>query len=243
MNCEKTFQVFYGKKNKLTIVSMDNTLKTPLTINNIDVKTKDQYLYLGAIIDSTLNMKPQVQATIRNGNYRTYQLRAIRDFIDEETAILIYKQFILAKIEYASILTDSAPTLLTEKLQVVQNKALRLCKGIRKATDCHIEDLHNDCKIDKLEKRRENRLLCQMYKWSRNIDNIQYNQEIRTRQDREIKIKVPVERNCKAFGKSALVRGELLWREFSKENREITYSDNVNVFRQRLASLTEVNVT
>ena len=113
----------------------------------------------------------------RNSNYRIVQLNQIRKFIDKHTAITIYKQYILPKLEYASILMDGVAPTHTNRLQKLQNKGLRICMNISVARDSNTADLHREFKIDTLHRV----LLLKMHSRAQSSENVIKKDVIRTR--------------------------------------------------------------
>ena len=57
-----------------------------------------------------------------------------------------------------------------DKLQRMQNKALRMCFDIQNPTDIGIVDLHSNAKIDLLKRRRDIHLLYIMYDLCQNSE-------------------------------------------------------------------------
>ena len=70
-------------------------------------------------------------------------LSKVRRYIDFNTAIAIYKTMILPVMEYGNVANSESKLL--SKLQVLQNRALRITSVI---------SMHQDSKVAKLEARR-----------------------------------------------------------------------------------------
>ena len=164
-------------------------------------------------------------------------IRDRREYINEATSLTIYKQFVLPKLEYASTVLESGPKDLCNKLQVLQNRGLRICKRIHKAREVHINDLHDDCKIDTLEVRRKRSLLCHMYKWSRDEQNILYKPTIRTRQDKTMQLKIPNAKDCKAYSKTPRFRGNEEWKILNNKDPQAAYCPTIQAFKASITKL------
>ena len=80
-------------------------------------------------------------------------LSKIRRYIDLYTANTTYKMMILPVIEYGDVAYDKSDAKLLDKLQVLQNRALRICINIKEHIPVIL--LHRECKIAKLEARRK----------------------------------------------------------------------------------------
>lgn len=86
-----------------------------------------EYVYLGIRLDNRLSFVPHIGNLIRNCNIRLCTLSKIRKYIDVRTAILIYKAIVMLKLQYGLIFSMNALQQYKQKLQVVQNRALRIC--------------------------------------------------------------------------------------------------------------------
>ena len=88
-----------------------------------------------------------------------FVLSKIRKYIDDKTAILVYKQAVLPLVEYADFVLISCTIGQRYDLHVLQNNALRLCEIYRLSDGIQIDLLHRECSILGLEQRRRNQLL------------------------------------------------------------------------------------
>ena len=93
-------------------------------------------------------------------------LAKIRYYIDFDSALTIYKTMILPIFEYGDIAYDQADIKSLDKLQTLQNRALRICVN----SNVHIPRvrLHQECKKAKLKVRRIAHLRMFMYKQCEN---------------------------------------------------------------------------
>ena len=96
-----------------------------LTIDNVEVQCVSQFNYLGVTLDQHLTFKNHAQHTINKVSAKIYQLRKMRKFLSQRAALLIYKNMILPITEYGDIFMLSAPKELRNRLQKLQNKALK----------------------------------------------------------------------------------------------------------------------
>ena len=140
-------------------------------------------MYLGLLLDSDLRFQTQRELLHKKLNYKSCFFRKIRQFINDETAITIYKSTILPIIEYADFVYDYNIKYLNDKLQVYQNQCLytvynqhRLPYHLKEST----ETLHRRACLMRLQHRRKSHLLTYAYKLS-GRDDLLDNREIHTR--------------------------------------------------------------
>ena len=110
-----------------------------------------------------MSLNPNYNAIFKKFSYKNFQLTKICGFLNENTKILIYKQTVLPMVEYASFLLYLNRNLDLDKLQRLQNRALRICFGIYDPKSISIDDLHKRAKMRKLAERCDLHLLNIMY--------------------------------------------------------------------------------
>ena len=74
--------------------------------------------------------------------------------LDTETRVLIYKHIVLPLTEYVSFVLNLNNKYEVEKLQKLQNRALRMPYNVQDPKDVSTRDLHERAKMVRLEKRR-----------------------------------------------------------------------------------------
>ena len=84
-------------------------------------------------------------------------LKRIRKYLNVKTSVLIYKSFILPILEYGSILYMNASKSHLDRLQTLQNYALKCCLDVNKRT--HTSIIHKKNKFNYLEESRKAQLL------------------------------------------------------------------------------------
>ena len=123
-----------------------------LTIDNVEVQCVAQFNYLGMTLDQHLTFKNHAQHTINKVSAKIYQLRKMRKFLSQRAALLIYKNMILPIMEYGDIFMLSVLKELRNRLQKLQNKALKC--ALNKEKRYNTKALHTEAKILKLKHRR-----------------------------------------------------------------------------------------
>ena len=154
LNIDKTKFCIYGSRSMVN----KGTLET-LGSNNCNIKRVQSYHYLGVTLDECLNMKSNFNQIVKKFANKIYQFGKIVKYMNTEIRILVYKQTIMPLVEYVSFTLNLNTLHECEKLQRMQNKALRMCYNIHDPRDVGILNLHTNARIDMLKKRWDNHLL------------------------------------------------------------------------------------
>ena len=85
---------------------------------------------------------------------KIYQFGKVRNFLDTETRVSVYKQTVLPLTEYVSFVLNLNNKYEVEKLQKLQNRALHMCYHVQDPKNVSARDLHERAKMVTLEKRR-----------------------------------------------------------------------------------------
>ena len=174
------------------------------------------YKYLGVDVDESLTYTNFAENVWNKVNYRLYNFSLIRPFLNENLACRIYKQTIMPLFEYASFILDSALKSLCNKLDNLQEKAMRLIhykkifvQGRRIYVD--IDELYVKYNIEPLFVRRNQQLLCMIYNKSKKIDP-QRNTNIErvTRSSTRVKFNLDFTQISRVLN-SPMYRGISLW--------------------------------
>ena len=80
---------------------------------------------------------------------------------------MVYKQTILPILDYAGFLLISLNNNDKHDLQIMQNDALRFCKGLQLLDNVAIKTLHDSISLLSLEQRRKKQLLNIMFNHAR----------------------------------------------------------------------------
>jgi hypothetical protein len=92
--------------------------------------------YIDSVMDSVLNMEDHVTSVCRSCYFHLQNIRAIRQYLDSDTAAQIIHWFITSHLDYCNSLLYGLPDYLVYRLKKVQNTAVR----IHVISKCNIED-------------------------------------------------------------------------------------------------------
>lgn len=124
-----------------------------------------------------------------------YSLAKLRFFVNNDTSVLIYKTYILPVLEFGLYLVDNVT--LVEKLQKLQNKALRIC--LREVNTSPSYPLHCATNLLSLDMRRACTLMSFMnIKLLRGDDTF----KMETRNDNRTRADVSGRKLCISFPRS-----------------------------------------
>ena len=122
LNEKKTQVCWYGSPQQIATLA-------PLSITHkgsmLPFVEKDTYLRV--TVDRYLNVSKHINETIRLVNLRIFQLTKLRHLLSRETSLKIYKSVIAPVFDYCSFIVDGGLQKDIQKLQRLQNRALRIC--------------------------------------------------------------------------------------------------------------------
>ena len=122
LNVSKSKSLVKGTNHKLTGLDLNNRFM----LNNIPLQHVLTYNYLGIIFDSKMTLAPLFAKVKKIVSNKVYILAKLRNNIDVNCAIAIYKQTILPLLDYAGFMLISGNVSDRHELQVLQNNALRI---------------------------------------------------------------------------------------------------------------------
>ena len=213
-------------KTKSMLICSRNQYNLCLPISTLgkNIQFVNTFNYLGVTKDAQLTFTPYYNLVKRRMENKIFVLSKIRKYIDNRTAVLIYKQAILPLVEYAGFVLGSCTIGQRYDLQVLQNNALRLCKRYRLLDMIAIERLHLECTILGLEQRRRKQLLQLMYIHSRTEVNVK-----KTVRITRVPTKCMSRYMNSSFHKGTLFRDKL--------SAELQHANNVERFMTELKKL------
>ena len=221
INTKKTKTVWYGEKTRAEKAKDIN-----IVIGESPLESPSEYTYLGVKLDNELKLDSQMTTTECVVRQRVFSLDKLKELMDQHTAVLVYKQTILPHFDYCSFLVEGAKKSRIKKQQTLQNRALRVCT--RKFNIIHrTKDIHEECGVEMLDKRREAQLALMMFKLAVKAE-LRPVENPRTRGD--LKIKIPCRRaKLQKFKKGPQARGIKLWNRMKPE---VQKSKSVTEFKR-----------
>jgi exonuclease III len=144
-NSRATFRTFLDKKK-----SRRKTKKPPLLIrrpkpsppkpfseirfNNKTIERVQSFTYLGLVLDSNLSWKPHIENVIKKVAPFTGLLRKVRFFVYKPMLMQLYYAFIHSRFTYCLPIWSAASKSLLEKVQRLQNKAIKSIRFLDRLT-------------------------------------------------------------------------------------------------------------
>ena len=167
--------------------------------------------YLGMQTDDKLQMNKHVETMYKKARCKLGILYKIRRFIGYQTSILLYKVMIMPHMEYGDFKVDSANQISIQRLDKLQEKAIRLAEYRPYNQRQEISKLMDFFGLEKLETRRNRSLLSLMYTQSKMSSNVlDKNDYMSLRSSNKVKLKSDFTKLTKVQ-RSPYYRGLKLW--------------------------------
>ena len=212
LNAKKTNYMIFGLRSCLK-----NIVGHKLNFGNKQIDRTLSMKYLGITLDPVLNFNMHAEFTCKKVVHKVHLMARLKDSMEIYTRLNMFKTMVLPYADYGDIFYDVARKGILEKLQIVQNKALRMSLGLDHMYPTLLT--HQQAGISRLEPRRNMHLLNFMYKQQSNLTLVN-NREVYTRaHDATIFLTIkPKNETCK---KSALYRGAMSWNALNVPTRNI----------------------
>ena len=212
LNASKTKLVIFGTRHKVK-----KCKGVSVGLEGANLQIVPTYKYLGFMLDSTLSFNHHVNCVSKLVAYKVNLLSKIRRFLNADVALKIYKSMILPYLHYGDVIYGAANASGLEKLQRLQNRGLKICKGYDRRFNT--ARLHSVTKCSMLKVRRE-----------AHLNNFMYQRLDRPegRDDRNLctgahdaplfKVKIP---KLEAYKRAAKYRGAVQWNDLPVKTRLI----------------------
>ena len=210
VNISKTKVMLFGTRNMLKRGKRKDTF-----INGTKLQYVSHFNYLGIKLDCSLTFELHAAESLKMVAHKLYLLSRVRKFITTEQAITIYKSKIIPYFDYGDIFPMNITSKTRQKLQRVQNRALRICIEAEGRTN--VNALHNTCYVNKLDDRRATHLLNFVYKRAQNVSYC--TEGARNLRRYDAPILKEIKSNNKNFESSVLYQGALHWNGLDVETR------------------------
>ncbi len=219
-NVSKTKVMLLGTPNKISKVNQIN-----IVMNGTDVENVKSFKYLGITIDANLKWNEQVNNICRKVCNSLGIMRRIKPFVPRKSLITIYNTMILPHIDYAIIIWSNCSVSSIDKIQKLQNAAMRIILGVPFRT--HVNDMLRELEFMDIRSRILYSTGCMMFKVLNNtaprylIDRFSAINDIHsicTRQSKAGNLYIP---KCNTnYGKNTFrYNGCVLWNVLSQDIR------------------------
>ena len=121
INDDKTEFMIIGTKQQLEKISPQN-----LTIGKASVNTVTTAKNLGTWLDNHLTLKENINKTCRTAYLHIHNIRHIRKYLTKDVTEKLVHAFVIGRIDYCNSILYGLPEVHVNKLQRVQNSAIRL---------------------------------------------------------------------------------------------------------------------
>lgn len=181
-----------------------------ISLNNTDLGIVNKYVYLGVKLNSGLDFNEHACHLYKSALQMSYSLYKIRSFIDSKSAVIIFKAFILSRLEYGSIFCVMSNASVINKLQKLVNRCLRTC--FKLPGDSNVFQLHTSAKLLPLSVRRNIQLMKLMYSESKDVNNMLPRNRIGIRSNRCPIFCYSVPKS-EAYKRSVIFQGPSRWEK------------------------------
>lgn len=149
-------------KTKYMIIGQHDDNLPAVKIGDHELERIDQIKYLGVIIDDKLRMKQHSEYVEKKMAKKVGFLRKVRNRLDVDTSILLYKTLIQPHYDYCSSILFLMNENETRNLQLIQNRALRIV--LRRPRDSSVRQMLKDTGILSVKQRIMFNVIIFMYK-------------------------------------------------------------------------------
>ena len=221
LNVTKTKLMVFGTRHKVK-KAKDITIK----VGDAPLQIVPSYKYLGITLDSTLSFNHYVKTVANIVAYKANLLAKIRKFLTDSVSLKIYKSMILPYFDYGDVIYNTSNIEGLDKLQRLQNRCLKICKGFDIRFDT--KELHTITKTPMLEMRRTAHINNFMYIRLKRLHLVD-DRNINTRAHDAPLFKICVPK-IEAYKRSVEYAGSLQWNSLPVDIRSI---DTHDVFKAK----------
>ena len=210
INSKKSKIMVFGTRNEI-----NNMDRIEISINNELLQNVPTYKYLGFNLDQTLNYKYHLGIVINNISFKLYLFSKVRRFMNEKSAIIVYKTMILPFYDYCDVIYSFSSIPELKKLDRQHLRGMRIC--LDNGYNMDDDELFINCKISSLENRRKvhtRNYLFNKKEYCENVNNI----NTRLHDGPVFKVIHP---NVETVKRSVRYGGSLEWNSLDADIRNI----------------------
>ena len=97
VNLDKTRCMYYRKN------AHDDCEQPVIRANGVQIEFVKNYSYLGIVLDNKLQFNDHIKNNIKKAGHKVYMLSRVRQYVNTNTALTIFKSMILPYTEYGNI--------------------------------------------------------------------------------------------------------------------------------------------
>ena len=116
--------IYFGSRQMLSLCNIEETDVQGTNINRSDIVK-----YLGALLDSELNLKKQVTTICAKAMNSINRIKLIGNSLSKEVCQTTVQALVISHLDYANVILIDLPDITIKKLQRVQNIGARLVLG------------------------------------------------------------------------------------------------------------------
>jgi hypothetical protein len=232
LNASKTEYMVIGSHKRLHQTQSD----PPITLGDNQIKRVKVTKSLGLMIDETLTWDEQVTLITKKVNKGLNVMRRLRDFFDIKILTTVYQTLVQPYFDYCSQVWGGLGTTLCNKLQRLQNRAVRIIT--KSGYEVRSVNLLHQLGLPNLEERRNQQLNTLMYKVRHEMapsslsNMFQKTNEVHEHRTRQAKHDfLPPKPKTNYLKKAFSYRGAVAWNNLPSE---IKNSETVNIFKAKL---------
>ena len=127
LNDDKTMFLLLGRPSKLEKVNLST-----FRVGDADIPRSDYATNLGSMWDSEMSMERHVNNICKSGFFQLRKISHLRKYLDSKATETIVHAFVSSKIDYCNSLLNGIPNYLVERVQRLQNAAVRMVCRLQK---------------------------------------------------------------------------------------------------------------
>jgi hypothetical protein len=157
VNTSKSNVMLVTTRQRETIIleNIENDVPLKVIMNDADLKYVDQCKYLGVHVDKNLTWCVHVDVLCRELNYMVWTLSRLRCILPHESLIQIYISIVQPKIDYAITVWGYTSEQNIDKVQRMQNRAIRAMLNNYDFVNVRGTDLVAQLKLLNVRQRRD----------------------------------------------------------------------------------------
>ena len=229
LNAKKTYYMIFGMRS-----SLKQIVNHSLVFGNARIERALHFKYLGVILDPVLNFNMQAEQAIKKMAHKTYLMAKIRVYLPAEVMLMLYKAMVLPYADYGDIFYDIANQGVLNRMQVVQNRALRMALGVNHRYPTIL--VHQNAAISSLKPRRVSHLRNFMFKQQSNLDIV--NVRLVNTRAHDATVFTTLRPKNETYKRNVYYRGAITWNQLSVDVRNTADFQNFKLQQKRWLSAT-----